>query len=135
MHHLSVAENLSDRIAVMQLDRVVESADAATRYANPQHPYTEALLRRSRRPNQDVAPHAASRRARCHTRSPAHRLSFPPLPHLQTAALRDRAASYEVQRQWLHGRLPCPQPSTPLWAGAAVAPPRRTWLQPHPGQH
>ncbi|MBR0373269.1 MAG: ABC transporter ATP-binding protein [Mogibacterium sp.] len=61
-HDLSVVKYLSERVVVMYLGTIVETATSEELYANPMHPYTKALL--------SSIPEADPRRAKASQRIP-----------------------------------------------------------------
>jgi peptide/nickel transport system ATP-binding protein len=54
-HDLSVVRYFADRVLVMYLGRIVESADHAALWREPRHPYTRALLASVPRPDPELA--------------------------------------------------------------------------------
>ncbi|MBI3458190.1 MAG: ABC transporter ATP-binding protein [Candidatus Rokubacteria bacterium] len=55
-HNLAVIDYVADRVAVMYAGRIVEMASKRELFANPKHPYTEALLAAVLQPDPRLRP-------------------------------------------------------------------------------
>lgn len=60
-HNLDVVRHFCDRVAVMYAGRVIEISDTPALFANPQHPYTQALLASAPLPDPDVVIRSVAR--------------------------------------------------------------------------
>ena len=100
-HDLGVVEHLSDRVVIMYLGRVVESADTERLFAAPNHPYTQALLREVPRletrrstfkPIEGEIPSPLDPPTGCHF--------HPRCPHATARCRDEQPALKEVQAGW-----------------------------------
>jgi peptide/nickel transport system ATP-binding protein len=55
-HNLAVIDYVADRVAVMYAGQIVETASKRELFANPRHPYTEALLAAVLQPDPKLRP-------------------------------------------------------------------------------
>ena len=97
-HDLGVVRHICNRIAVMYLGRVVESAPRSALYARPRHPYTASLLSAIPLPN----PLKKRKRIRLtgDVPSPIHMPSgcsfHPRCPHRQPVCAQERPMQTEI---------------------------------------
>ena len=134
-HDLAVVKHIADRVAVMNLGVIVETADAEALFAAPRHPYSRALLsaipvpkpraKRSRIVLQGEMPSALDPPAGCrfHTRCPYAidrcRIEVPQL-------LADGAGHATA----CHRTAELPPPENHVRPTAAFHPRWKNWSQP-----
>jgi peptide/nickel transport system ATP-binding protein len=108
-HDLATVEFLCDRVAVMYLGQIVETASRAELFRRPQHPYTQALLSAAVVPDPQLqrarrrivlegdipSPLAPPSGCRFHTRCPLHAQSAPRSDE-ETPVLREFAPGHLV---------------------------------------
>ncbi|WP_407115569.1 dipeptide ABC transporter ATP-binding protein [Bradyrhizobium sp. LMG 9283] len=107
-HDLGLAAAYCDRVVVMEKGRVVETANAADIFANPQHPYTKKLMRATPRlgvslrdllPEEEGASFASPRlRGEADTRSVAGEGGSPRVALSEAAPLPDPLSASEACR-------------------------------------
>ncbi len=106
-HDLAVVHHIADRVAVMYLGVIVETAPKAALFAAPHHPYTQALLSAAPQPDPDAprtrillegevpSPSAIPPGCRFHTRCPvAQPVCRVEIPMLRNVAPNHQAACH-----------------------------------------
>ncbi|HEV7132308.1 MAG TPA: ABC transporter ATP-binding protein [Gaiellaceae bacterium] len=121
-HDLATVEFLCDRIAVMYMGQIVETAPRAELFRSPQHPYTQALLSAALVPDPAVqrqrsrivldgdvpSPLEPPSGCRFHTRCPLHERSAPASDE-ESPELREFAPDHLVACHLVSRGTPAPR--------------------------
>lgn len=91
-HDLSVVEHISDTIGVMYLGGLVETGTTADIFANPLHPYTEALFSAIPMPDPDLK---------------RNRIILEEIFHPRRIRLRDVSSIPDAGSAWRFVRIRC----------------------------
>ena len=105
-HDLSVVEHISHRVAVMYVGKIVELADTETLFANPLHPYTEALLSAVPKPDPRLRNRGVRIRLEGEVADPSNPPSgcyfHPRCPYAQERCREEEPAVREIdERHWV----------------------------------
>lgn len=125
-HNLAVVEHVAERVAVMYLGRIVECAERSKLYANPRHPYTQALLsavptavpnspsERIHLPGETPSPISPPSGCRFHPRCAHTREAADGLPEAQTTRISVGGEDVRVVRRCVtEDPSLCPARNTP----------------------
>jgi len=93
-HDLAVIRHIADRVGVMYLGRIVELAQAKDLYANPRHPYTQALL--SAAPVPDPVIESTRQRTVLKGEVPSPDKSYPGCPFADRCPIAEQMCQEEV---------------------------------------
>ena len=107
-HDLRLAKEVADRIAVMQKGRIVEYGEAKQIFENPQHPYTNRLLRYANYGGEDSHYHGHIKESHAHGEH-VHYHSCPDEKHthdrtywakeVPVAEIKDLCKSFELSKK------------------------------------
>ncbi len=124
-HDLATAKFFCDRVAIMYLGRIVEVGPTDEIFANPRHPYTEALLKAVPDPDHQGVPRELPRGEVPDAAAPPHGCSFHPRCSYSFAPCgweaRDLRALFE--QRWLAHEESVYEQESPKLAGLEDAEP------------
>ncbi len=90
-HDLAVVRHIADRVGVMYLGRIVEMAPSEELYANPKHPYTQALL--SAAPIPDPVKMRSQNRIKLQGEVPSPDRHYPGCPFAERCPIAENRCS------------------------------------------
>jgi len=125
-HDLAVVKHIADRVAVMYLGRIVETAPTDDLFAHPRHPYTQALLSPFRSRARARGANVPSCPRRAEPDQSTRRVPSASALSARRRALPRRTAGADRQRR-PRDRLPSVEELTPWPRSRPMRAARRRW--------